>query len=155
MKISAQGTAFICVWEAFASHPYQDASGITTWGYGHARRAREPVPASITEEQASALMVSDLCAAEDAVNRLHCPLSQQQFDALVSLAYNAGAAAVGINTSSLARYLVAGKPKAAALCFGLWNKVRNDGALFASAGLTIRRAAECRVFEDGVYDATH
>ena len=39
--------------------------------------------------------------------------------------------------------------------FGGWNKVRINGVLTESKGLAKRRAAEQRIFVEGVYDSTH
>ena len=39
--------------------------------------------------------------------------------------------------------------------FARWNKVRVNGVLTVSTGLTKRRAAEQRIFVEGVYDSTH
>jgi len=51
-------------------------------------------PNGISRSQAARLLRGDLSQAEDAVNRdVQIPLTQNQFDALVSLAYNLGVGA--------------------------------------------------------------
>lgn len=156
MKTSPAGVAFICGWEKFAATPYRDEGGKLTWGYGHCQRRGEKAPPCIDEPGARALMAADLADAEAAVRRgITAPLTQEQFDALVSLAFNAGAAAVTPATSSIPRLINSGQVAAAGRRFELWNKVRKDGALVESAGLLKRRRAERRIFETGVYDATH
>lgn len=156
MKTSPAGVAFICGWEKFAAKPYLDEGGKLTWGYGHCQRRGEKAPAGITEPEARVLMAADLAEAEAAVLRgIRVPLSQQQFDALVSLAFNAGAGAVAVESSSIARLMNAGAAAAAGPRFELWDKITKAGRLVASTGLLKRRRAERRIFETGVYDATH
>lgn len=63
-----------------------------TIGYGHLIKSDENFRNSITERQATEILRSDIKAAEHAVkDNITVPLSQNQFDALVSLAYNIGA----------------------------------------------------------------
>jgi lysozyme len=76
-------------------------------------------------------------AVNDAVN---IPLSQNQFDALVSLAYNIGTNA--FKTSTLVKYLNALDYKAAADQFLVWNKA--GGSVLK--GLVRRREAERALF---------
>ncbi len=68
------------------------------------------------------------------------PLSQNQFDALVSLAYNIGTNA--FKTSTLVKYLNALDYKAAAYEFPKWN--RRGGKVLK--GLVRRREAERALF---------
>lgn len=68
------------------------------------------------------------------------PVGQNQFDALVSLAYNIGARALG--TSTLLRMHLAGDHAGAAEQFGRWN--RAGGRVLA--GLVRRRAAEAALY---------
>ena len=150
MKTSPAGVAFICGWEQFAAKPYPDEGGKLTWGYGHCQRRGEKAPAGITEPEARVLMAADLAEAEAAVRRgITAPLTQEQFDALVSLAFNAGEAAV--HGSTLAYLLNGGRVADAGRQFERWRFVRGH----ESAGLLKRRRAERRIFETGVYDATH
>jgi lysozyme len=96
----------------------------------------------ITQERADELLCGDLNTFEDAVSRaVHVPLSQSQFDALVSFAYNCGPA--NLRASTLLRLLNRGDYTGAAGQFGKW---AHAGAEILP-GLVRRRAAERALFE--------
>lgn len=62
-----------------------------TIGYGHLIKSGEDFRNGITESVATELLRSDIAAAERAVqDNIKVSLSQNQFDALVCLAYNIG-----------------------------------------------------------------
>lgn len=152
MKTSPAGIAFICDWEKFAARPYRDAVGKWTWGYGHCQQPGEAIPKSITEAAAYVLMGKDLGDAEAVIaNWIHAPLLQCHFDALVSLAYNCGPAAVMPATSTLARLLNARRFGEAAIQFLRWDMAGGKHL----PGLAKRRLAERRIFELAIYDSTH
>ena len=107
-------------------------------GYGHTGSDVYPGQV-ITEAEAEALLVKDLKRFEDAVKRLiTVPLTQHEFDAIVSFAFNCGEGA--LQDSTFRRRMNAGEEKP--LCFKeefiRWNKGPN-GVL---PGLTRRREAE-------------
>ncbi|MBO7508737.1 MAG: lysozyme [Alphaproteobacteria bacterium] len=63
-----------------------------TIGYGHLITRGEDFATGITETAATDLLCADIAVAERAVgNNITTPLTQNQYDALVSLAYNIGA----------------------------------------------------------------
>ncbi len=63
-----------------------------TIGYGHLIKSGEDFKNGITERQATEILRSDISTAERAVkDNIKVSLSQNQYDALVSLAYNIGA----------------------------------------------------------------
>ena len=63
-----------------------------TIGYGHLIKNGEDFRNGISEAKATELFRADIAIAERVVkNNITVPLSQNQFDALVSLAYNIGA----------------------------------------------------------------
>lgn len=63
-----------------------------TIGYGHLIKSGEDFKNGITERQATEILRLDISTAEQAVrDNITVPLSQNQYDALVSLAYNIGA----------------------------------------------------------------
>lgn len=153
LKSSPRLIDFVCGWEKFAAKPYRDQGGLWTWGYGHLQKKGEALPVRINEQEGARLMAIDLMAAEKAVRTgAKVKLTQQQFDALVSLAFNCEAAVLG---STLMGLLNQGWVEKAAEQFARWNKVRVNGILTVSTGLTKRRAAEQRIFVEGVYDSTH
>lgn len=146
MKTSAQGVAFICSHEGFVGHVYNDTAGIPTIGFGHVMQPGDP--AVVTRDQAMDLMARDLVRFEDAVNAdVLVPLTQCQFDALVSFAYNAGAGALA--QSSALKLLNDGEYTAAAQALRQWDKRVDPHTrqLVVDAGLVARRAAEVALFE--------
>ena len=75
-----------------------------TIGYGHLVKPGEDLKNGITEQQAIALLRSDIVVAERAVqNNIISNLTQNQYDALVSLAYNIGASA--FKNSTVVKYI--------------------------------------------------
>jgi lysozyme len=139
MKTSADGLALIEQFESLRLESYQDGAGIWTIGYGHT----EGVGAGqcCTEEQADTWMAEDVGHAESAVNSLvKVPLSQNQFDALVSFAFNLGAG--NLKSSTMLRLLNAGTYQLAGNEFPKWDKVASRD----SAGLLRRRVAEQELF---------
>ena len=62
-----------------------------TIGYGHLIKPNEDFRNGISESKATELLRADIATAERAVrDKITVPLSQNQFDALTSLAYNIG-----------------------------------------------------------------
>lgn len=93
-----------------------------------------------TQEQADARFAADLGRFEKGVALMAPVTTQNQFDALVSFAYNVGLAA--LNDSTLLRLHKAGNYAAAKDQFSRWDK--NDGKVMK--GLTRRRAAEAALY---------
>jgi GH24 family phage-related lysozyme (muramidase) len=92
LEISENGVKMIEGFEGFSASAYPDpGTGGAPWtiGYGHTGGV---VPGeTITQAQAETYLKHDLESAEDAVRQnVHVPLTQNQFDALVSLTYNVG-----------------------------------------------------------------
>lgn len=79
-------------------------------------------------------------------NNVRVPLSQQQYDALVSLAYNSPKA---VTDSTLLSKLNGSDYAGAGDQFQVWNK--GGRPLQAIPGLTSRRAGEADIFTNGVY----
>ena len=102
-QLTAEGLALIQQFEGFSPVPYICAGGYETIGYGHVIRAGEWFPsAGINEAAAMALLREDVQQAASAVLRLiHIPLTDGQFDALVSFTFNLGSGA--LQRSSLRR----------------------------------------------------
>lgn len=141
MKTSDRGLALIREFEGLRLTAYQDAVGVWTIGYGTTRGVKKGQ--KITDAQAEELLREDVARFEPEVLRLvKVPLSQSQFDALVSFAYNLGSKNLG--GSTLLRMLNAGDYKGAAGQFERWNKAGGK----VLAGLTRRRAAERKLFEN-------
>ena len=99
MKISDDGVRLIQRFEGFEGVVYDDAAGYATIGYGHLIRAGEDFSQGINRAAAELLLRQDIAIAERAVKRLvEVPLSQSQFDALVSFTFNLGAGALQRST---------------------------------------------------------
>lgn len=125
--------------EDFSSKPYRDAKGWSI-GYGH-YMGLSPTIESISRADAYDLLRSDAQTARDAVTaKINLPMNQNEFDALVSLAYNIGAA--GFTGSTVARLFNAGDKDGAANAFRMWNK--SQGAV--NQTLVARRERERALF---------
>ena len=94
--ISKNGVNLIKRFEGFESEIYLDAAGYPTIGYGHLLRKGEAdmFKNGISTEAGEALLIKNVLSAECAVLRLvRVPLTDGQFDALVSFTYNLGSGA--------------------------------------------------------------
>src|SRR5512139_2752884 len=122
MKISKTGIDLIKHFEGLRLEAYQCSAGVWTIGYGTTRVHSGPVTEGmrITEDEAERLLLADIRYFEQRVNDLvKVPLSQNQFDALVSLAYNIGDGALA--DSTLLKELNAGNYQDAGEQFLKWN----------------------------------
>ncbi|GLQ87831.1 glycoside hydrolase family protein [Dyella flagellata] len=140
LGISEDGVKMIEGFEGFSATAYPDpGTGGAPWtiGYGHTGAV---VPGqTISQAQAEAYLKQDLASAENAVRRnVRVPLTQHQFDALVSLTYNVGPNGY----SSLLATLNSGDYAAAQGMFG--NYVYAAGHVLP--GLVNRRAKEAALF---------
>ena len=162
MKTSPAGIGLITEFEGFPNggRPYNDPVGLATVGYGHliahrrvtqGDRAKrwirgQRTPGVLTQIEAAALLSQDLRPREQVVADLvDVPLTQSQFDALVSLVYNIGERAFA--NSTVLRRLNAGDYRGAADAFLMWNKAGSPPRPLE--GLTRRRKAERARFLGG------
>ena len=142
MSISPAGIALSQAHEGLRLTAYRDAGGVWTIGYGSTGGVRRGM--TITRDQAVLRLYHDLDTAESAVNsRVTVPLSQPQFDALVSLVFNIGGGA--FRKSTLLQKLNAGDYAGAANEFNRWVKAKGR----VLPGLVTRRAAERALFLSG------
>ena len=145
MQISPAGIAAITSYEGQRLTAYPDpGTGSMPWtiGVGHTGGV---MPCDvITAEQSDAFLRADLGSAEAAVNRLvTVPISQDQFDALVSFVFNLGAGA--LHSSMLLRMLNAGDWPGAADQFLRWTMAAGR----VLPGLVKRRISERTMFLTG------
>lgn len=99
--ITQDGLNLIKRFEGFSSTIYLDAADLPTIGYGHLLRPGEAemFQNGISEPAAQALLAKDVWSAERAVLRLiTVPLTDGQFDALVSFTFNLGGGALQRST---------------------------------------------------------
>lgn len=148
MEINEAGLALIKQFEGLALTAYRCPADVPTIGYGHTRTVTDAHVRSgyrITEEAAEALLRDDLREAERAVEgHIQRPMTPNEFAAMVSLAFNIGAA--NFRSSSVARLFNDGDKVRSARAFELWNKITVSGKKVVSAGLVRRRAAEAALF---------
>lgn len=157
MKTSSNGRALIERYEGLILQSYDDADdrliyeggsarGTLTIGYGHTSAAGLPrvfAGQIITKAQADGILASDLGKVEEDVSRLvKVPLTQNQYDALVSFQFNTGS----LGRSSLLASLNKKDYKGAADKFMAYVNGRVGGELVPMAGLTRRRTEERKLF---------
>lgn len=143
-KASSNGLSLIKLSEKLALKTYICPAGYPTIGYGHVVKPSEAASFAngITEEQADALLAVDVGVAERAVLRLiSVPLTNGQFDALVSFTFNLGAGA--LQRSTLRRKINRNDYEDAPDEFMKW--VWAGGRKLK--GLTRRRQAEALLFQ--------
>ncbi len=144
MQVSTAGINLICSFEGKRLIAYDDGVGVWTIGFGttiYPNGIKVKRGDTCTTEQAKAYMAHDLKKFESAVNSAVTMLiNQNQFDALVSLAYNIGTGA--FKESTLLKKLNAKDYKGAAAQFDVWNK----GGGKVMQGLVNRRAVERKLF---------
>jgi lysozyme len=144
VKTSPAGIALLKKWEGCELKAYQDGGGVWTIGYGLTTAAgivqvyRGMV---ITQAQADDYLARALVKYERTVAEvIKRPMTQNQFDAMVSLCYNIGQGAFA--GSTLVRRFNAGDIAGAADAFLMWTK--DDGKFVK--GLENRRKDERLVF---------
>ncbi|HBR6834642.1 lysozyme [Klebsiella aerogenes] len=147
MQTSDEGIALIKGFEGCRLTAYPDpGTGGAPWtiGYGCTLPVDgKPVRPGMTIDQATAdrLLKTGLVSYEnDVLKIVKVKLTQGQFDALVSFAYNIGSRA--LSTSTLLKKLNAGDIKGAADEFLRWNKAGGK----VLNGLARRREAERALF---------
>lgn len=139
MKTSNEGKRLIKHFEGFRDTAYQCSAGVWTIGYGFTDSVKQGD--TMTLEQAEKRLDFELVDYEQAVNSLITwPMTQQQFDALVSFTFNLGEGA--LKRSTLRKCVNAGKHGKAAGEFMRWNKAGGK----VLDGLTRRRQAESDLF---------
>lgn len=89
MNIDENGLRLITKHEGYRSCPYRDPVGVLTIGYGHTGYDATKGEC-ISKERARELLLRDVEDAERYVNSFGVDLKQDQFNALVSLAFNVG-----------------------------------------------------------------
>lgn len=151
MKTSPDGLRLIQSFEGYhkalpggGCEAYLCPAGVWTIGYGCTEGVRPGM--RWTRAEADAAFAEEIEQFERAVTRLVTrEVTQHQFDALVSLAYNIGAE--GLRGSTVLRKFNAGDIEGAAKAFHLWNKATVKGKLTVLPGLTSRRAREASHFQ--------
>ena len=138
-QIGVKGLSLVKEFEGCKLTAYLCPANVWTIGYGstgpHVRRGL-----TLTEKQADDLLQEDLDRFEAAVAKHTKNTSQNEFDAMVSLAFNIGTG--GFARSSVLRRHNAGNKNGAAEAFLMWNK----GGGRVLNGLVRRREAEKQLY---------
>ena len=146
MKISEMGLELIKEFEGFSANAYLCPAKIPTIGYGNTfwedgRKVKLGEQISKT----NALELLELVANKDFADKIFplikVKVSQNQFDAMVSLAYNIGVG--NFSKSTLLKKVNSGDFDGASFEFLKWNKSGNKELL----GLTRRREREKDLFK--------
>ncbi|RYM73242.1 lysozyme [Serratia liquefaciens] len=144
MQISNKGIELIKRFEGLELKAYQDSVGVWTIGYGWTQPVDgKKIGPGMVIDQATAdrLLKCGVVQYEQGVDQLvKVRITQGQFDALVSFAYNLGLRS--LSTSTLLKKLNANDKQGAANEFGKWV---NAGGVKLN-GLVKRRAAEREIF---------
>lgn len=135
MKIGKGGLDLIKSFEGLRLKAYIPVKGdVPTIGWGHTKGVK--MGDEITLATAKKFLAQDIAPTVAGVNRaIKVPITQNEFDACVSLAFNVGITAFG--KSTLVKRL-----NETPLEFLRWNKFRGKPL----AGLTRRRKAEMKLF---------
>lgn len=124
---------------------YVDSKGYPTVGFGHKIVPSDHlrVGQTISIERARELSKKNKVECESAVNRrIMVPLHQYEYDALVSIAFNAG---IGQGIAELVKRVNSGE----------YGTLPDYIRAYRSSGIEWRRSLEARLFATGNYDARH
>jgi len=129
---------------------YQDSANIWTIGYGTiVYEDHTPVKHgdTITQQRADQLLQAEIAKKAASVNAFILPatLMQQQFNALVSFAYNVGTGALQ-NSTLLKRVKANPGDPSIRDAFMMWDKVHKDGEVVVVPGLAARRKEEADLY---------
>lgn len=158
MQVGQNGKNLFREWEGLVTHEYPDSGGAPTIGIGHLLTRSERTSGKIvingapfdyrdglTEQQCWDLLDQDLDVAERAVNEaVSAALNQNQFDALVSFAFNVGEGA--FRGSTLVKLLNQGQYNEVPAQLRRW--VRDNGQIVQ--GLVNRREKEIALWNTPV-----
>ena len=139
MQISQAGIDLIKTFEGCSLVAYPDEGDVWTIGYGHTEGVYEGM--TITMAQAEQFLADDLVQYGGYVTHyVTVPLTQNQFDALVSFTYNLGPGT--LHHSDLLSFLNAGQYSRAGDAFLEYDHVGG----VVEPGLAARREAERKLF---------
>lgn len=147
--LSKKGADLIKKFEGLVLHPYLDGANAPTIGWGTTQyengKKVSMKDKTITEERAEELFQfeakSKAFVLAEGLQKFNITLTQNQFDALLSLSYNIGIE--GLLGSTLFR-LIKKDPQDTGVrtAFGMWNKITVNGKKVVANGLTTRRTKE-------------
>ena len=140
---------FIKQWEGLNLNAYQDSAGIWTIGYG-AIVYQNNIPVkkgdNITQDMAESLLEWEVNLKSISVNHLvTSTVNQNQFNALISFAFNVGTYAL-LSSTLLKRVNANAADATIRDAFLMWDKAHIDGSLVVVAGLLNRRTQEANLY---------
>lgn len=141
-QVGAKGLAIVKAHEGLELTAYLCPAKVWTIGYGHTGPDVRP-RLTIDGREAERLLDLDLDIAEQAVAKAAPGASQEQFDAMVSLAFNIGVGAF-LGSTLLKRHK-AGDFAGAASAFGSWVYAKRKKL----PGLVRRRGEEAALYRSG------
>ena len=142
--LSSEALALVKHFEGCFLEAYRDPVGVMTIGYGHTGGVKRGQ--SLTPHAAENLLLEDLDIAQaDVRHNVKVPLNDNEFGALVSLAFNIGGSALAHST--LVKRLNRGDRMGAAGEFGCFVNGHIGGRRVKLKGLVLRREAEREMFE--------
>lgn len=154
-KMSLHGINHLIQWEGFETKAYG-----RTIGVGHLLTHKELTTGSIKINGANVswkrglsrknvldLLTQDLARFEKYINSIvKTPVTQSQFDALVSVAFNMGEG--GIAKTKLLKELNSGNHSSFTKILPRYNRVKKGNKVILSKGLAIRRKGECDLWNN-------
>ncbi len=150
-RVSRAALELLKRFEGYRRTAAQLPDGRWTIGHGHTLTAREG--AVVSESDAEALLLYDLITVAHVINEnVYTPITQNQFDALNSFAFNIGID--NFRQSQVLKRLNAGALVQAACAMELWRKADFQGERIVIDALVRRRAAEKALFltpQDGIW----
>lgn len=143
LAISETGLKLIKAFEGYRPVDRELISGQRIVGYGHRLYSEDAV--MMNKGDAEKTLRADLEPFEEMINsEVHAPITQSQFDALCSFAFNIGPKA--FLQSDTLRALNNGRPLDAANGLDIWRKSEIDGKTYVVDALMRRRTAEKALF---------
>ena len=143
LAISDTGLKLIKAFEGYRPVDRELVTGQRIVGYGHRLYSEDAV--MMDKGEAEETLLSDLEPFEDMINtEVHAPITQSQFDALCSFAFNIGPKA--FLKSDTLRALNNGRPLDAANGLDIWRKSEIAGKTYVVDALMRRRTAEKALF---------
>jgi lysozyme len=127
--------------------PYLCPAGKRTIGWGHVIVPTDTFTTPIGEQMAEHILQLDLMRFERCVLSCQTDLTQDQFDAMVCVAFNIGTEAFLM--SSMARCLRVKDFGNVTKYLKQWNKATVKGRLVVLDGLVKRRRTEAELFDTG------
>jgi len=149
-QLSPNGLNFIKNEEGCKLNAYLDSANVPTIGFGsimYQSGVAVKMGDTITEQQAEDLLAWEVGLKTSAVASYvqTVSLNQNQYDSLISFAYNVGTGALHGSTL-LKRILANPQDPTITAAFELWDKIHVDGQLVLSQGLYDRRKREAALY---------